>query len=107
MYAHVRTLLQLRQRTPALRRGRTVNLHVADRSWVYARTLGDAGPGRVAVVAIHTGDAPETLEVAAGAVGLADGARLVGRLGSGTTVVVEHGRLRLPLQPGSAEVFTP
>ncbi|MGE5127892.1 MAG: alpha-amylase family glycosyl hydrolase [Betaproteobacteria bacterium] len=107
VYARVRTLLQLRQRTPALRRGRTVNLHVADRSWVYARTLGDAGPGRVAVVAIHTGDAPETLEVAADAVGLPDGARLVGRLGSGTTVVVEHGRLRLLLQPGSAEVFTP
>ncbi len=52
MHAHVRALLQLRQEIAALRRGRTVNLHVADKTWAYARVLD----GQAAVVGINTGD---------------------------------------------------
>jgi len=103
VHAHVRTLLRLRQETPALRRGKTVNLHVADRSWAYARVL----EGRAVVVAINTDGAEATLDLPAAPLGLADGTRLrdrVGSLGEGT---IEGGRLRLTLPPGSSGVFVP
>jgi glycosidase len=103
VHAHLRALLALRQATPALRRGRTANLHVADKTWVYARMLD----GRAAVVAFNTGDGPATLDLAAGSAGLADGAPLVDRLRSGAEARVESGRLRLSLPPGSSAVFLP
>ncbi len=65
VHAHVRALLRLRQETPALRRGKTVNLHVGDHSWAYARVLD----GRVAVVAISTDAAPVTLDLPAAPAG--------------------------------------
>jgi glycosidase len=103
VHAHVRALLRLRQETKALRRGRTVNLHVADRSWVYARVL-DA---ETAVVAIHTGAAAETVDLPAAPTGLADGVRLRDRVGGLGEAVVEGGRLRISLAPGSTGVFLP
>ncbi len=107
VHAHVRALLHLRRDTAALRRGRTVNLHAGDKTWVYARVLADAAAGSSALVAIHTGDQPEALDVAVDGIGLADGVRLTERLGSGATLAVEGGRLRLSLMPGSSAVFTP
>jgi len=103
VHAHVRTLLRLRQETPALRRGKTVNLHLADRSWAYARVLD----GRAAVVAINTDAAPATLDLPAVPAGLADGARLRDRVGSLGEAAVEGGRLRLTLPPRSSGVFAP
>ncbi len=103
VHAHVRALLRLRRLTPALRRGKTVNLHVADRSWAYARVLD----GQAAVVAINTDQAPTSLDLPAGPAGLVDGARLLDRVGSLGEAVVEGGRLRLTLPPGSSGVFTP
>jgi glycosidase len=101
VHAHVRALLRLRQATPALRRGRTVNLHVSEKSWVYARVLG----GQVALVGIHTGDQTETLDLAASPLGLADGTRLRDAVGPFGEAIVEAGRLRLALAPGSSGVW--
>jgi glycosidase len=103
VHAHVKALLTLRQGTPALRRGRTVNLHVADKSWVYARLH----EGRPAVVAFNTGTERATLDLSAGPLVLADGSPLEDRLNSGAEARVEAGRLRLSLPPGSSAVFTP
>jgi glycosidase len=103
VHAHVKALLALRQATPALRRGQTLNLHVADETWVYARML----EGRPVVVAFNTGAARATLDLPAGPVGLADGVPLEERLRSGAEARVEGGRLRLSLPPGSSGVFTP
>jgi glycosidase len=103
VHAHVKALLTLRQGTPALRRGRTVNLHVADKSWVYARLH----EGRPAVVAFNTGTERATLDLSAGPLVLADGSPLEDRLHSGAEARVEAGRLRLSLPPGSSAVFTP
>ena len=102
VHAHVRSLLRLRQETPALRRGKTVNLHVADRSWAYARLLD----GHAAVVAINTDGAPTTLDLPAGPAGLVDGERVRDRVGTLGEAAVEGGRLRLTLPPGSSGVFT-
>jgi len=103
VHAHVKALLALRQETPALRRGRMVNLHVADKTWVYARVLD----GRPVVVAFNTGADRATLDVAASPAGLADGAPLHDRLHSGAEARIEDGRLRLSLPPGSSAVFLP
>ena len=104
MHARVRALLQLRRDTPALRRGATRNLHVADKSWVYARVLEGAGP---AVVAFNTGDRPESVDVDAVAAGLPAGSRLTDRLGSGLAATVDGGRLRLTLPPRTSAVLLP
>jgi glycosidase len=104
VHARVRTLLHLRRDTPALRRGATRNLHVADKSWVYARVMDGAVP---AIVAFNTGDKPETIDVAAAAAGLADDARVTDRLGSGLEASVTAGRLRLTLPPRTSAVLLP
>jgi hypothetical protein len=80
-----------------------VNVHVADRSWVYARVLD----GETAVVAINTGAAAETLDLPAAPTGLADGVRLRDRVGGLGEAVVVGGRLRIALPPGSSGVFLP
>jgi glycosidase len=103
VHAHVRALLTLRQAVPALRRGRMVNLHVADKSWVYARVLD----GRSVVVAFNTGADRATLDLASGPALLVDGARLEERLHSGAEARVEGGRVWLSVPPGSSAVFTP
>ncbi len=103
VHAHVRELLKLRQSTRALRRGRTVNLHVADKSWVYARVL----EGQVALVGLNTGGNAETLDLTAEPLGLAEGTRLRDRVGSLGETAVRAGRLQLTLPPGSSGVFTP
>ena len=100
---HVRALLKLRQEIAALRRGRTVNLHVADKTWAYARVLD----GQAAVVGINIGEKEQTLDLDALPVGLAEGSRLRDRIGSLGEAVVEGGRLRLVLPPGSSGVFVP
>ncbi len=102
VHAHVRALLQLRQQTKALRRGRTVNLLAGEKQWIYARVLD----GAAVLVAINTADQAATLEVAAAPAGLADGT-LGERLGSGATAGVQGGRVRITLPPSSSGVFTP
>jgi len=104
VHAHVRALLQLRQATPALRRGRLVNLHVADKDWVYARVLDG---GRAVVVGLNTGDLPLALDLEAAPLGLADGVRLRAAVGPQGDAAVEGGRLRLSLAPASSAVFLP
>jgi len=104
VHARVKALLQLRRATPALRRGETRNLLVADKTWVYARVLEGEKP---AVVAFNTGERAEAVDVAGAPAGLADGARLADGLGSGVTATVEAGRLRLTLPPGTSVVLQP
>jgi glycosidase len=103
VHEHLSALLALRQSVPALRRGRMVNLHVADQTWVYARVLD----GRSAVAAFNTGTEPATLDLPAGPAGLGDGMALQDPLHSGATARVEGGRLRLSLPAGSSAVFIP
>ncbi|HEX9190149.1 MAG TPA: alpha-amylase family glycosyl hydrolase [Vicinamibacteria bacterium] len=104
VHAHVRALLQLRQATPALRRGRLANLHVADKAWVYARVLDGGG---AAVVGINTGDAPVAIDVEAAALGLGVGARLRDRVGTQGEAALEGGRLKVTLAAASSGVFLP
>jgi glycosidase len=101
VHLHVRTLLRLRQSTPALRRGRTVNLHSGEKSLVYARMA----EGSLALVAINTGAKPEPIDVDAAALELGGALRLTDRLGAGSEAVIEAGRLRLTIPPGVSAVY--
>jgi glycosidase len=101
VFAHVRRLLHLRRDLKALRRGRSVNLHIADRAWAYARTH----EGQVAVIALNTDAAPVTIDTPTAPIGLADGTRLEDRL-EGLPVTVEGGQLRLTLPATSSAVLT-
>jgi len=49
----------------------------------------------------------QTLDLDAAPIGLAEGSRLRDRIGSLGEAVVEGGRLRLVLPPGSSGVFVP
>jgi glycosidase len=103
VHSHLQRLLALRQSIPALRRGRMVNLHAADRTWVYARVLD----GRAVVVAFNAGPEPAFRDVPAGPAGLVDGVSLEDRLRSGAGATVAGGRLRLSLPAGASAVFVP
>jgi glycosidase len=98
---HVRRLLHLRQGTAALRRGRTVNLLVADKTWVYARVLG----ARAAIIAINTDGVATSIDAPAAPAGVRDGAVMEDRLGSPVRAAVEAGRLRIALPAGATAVF--
>jgi glycosidase len=102
VFAHVQRLLRLRRECAPLRRGRTLNLEVDDRTWAYARVLD----GQVAVVAVNLGADPATLDAPAGATGLDDGVGLEDRLGSGVRGRVDAGRLRVSLPGAASVVFT-
>src|SRR5262249_43065119 len=54
VFAHVRKLLSLRASTPALRRGRTLDLVVNEQSWAYARTH----EGAAVLVVLNNGTSP-------------------------------------------------
>lgn len=102
VFAHVQRLLHLRRKCAPLRRGRTLNLEVKDRTWAYARVL----EGQVAVVAVNLESGPATLEAPAGRAGLDDGMTLEDRLGSAVRARVQAGRFRVTLPGASSVVFT-
>jgi neopullulanase len=101
VFAHVQGLLRLRRECAPLRRGRTLNLEVDDRTWTYARVLD----GQVAVVALNLGASPATLDVPTRGTGLDDGVTLEDRLASGAQARVAAGRLRASLPGASSAVF--
>jgi len=102
VFEHLRRLLALRRESPPLRRGRTINLQVEDRSWAYARRH----EGAVAVVAFNLAAAPVALEADARVLGLAEGWTAQDRLGSGARAGVESGRLQVSVPAFSSAVFT-
>lgn len=104
-FRHVQKLLKLRQELAPLRRGRTLHLDTSEWTYVYARR--EAGHG---VLVAFNNDAKQerVVTVDAAAAGLADGQRLVDRLGAGGAAggTVQGGRLTLTLPPRSGAVLT-
>lgn len=101
---HVRAVGRARAGSVALRRGARVPLRAGADFLAYARV---AGPGQVALVTIHRGDAPvsETLYLPS-SFGLADGTVLTDRLRGGTAVV-SGGAVTLPVAAGASGIWTP
>ena len=102
IWERVRLLAKLRGELEPLRRGQMLNLCVSDQSYGYART-GEAGP---VLVLINNAKAPADLNCNVSALGLADGARLVDRLGSAPELRVAGGQVHVTLPARTAGIYT-
>ncbi len=103
VHAHVRRLLQLRQRLTPLRRGDFVELVANTNAYVFARALPQAS----VVVAFNNSAQPLTLDLPLAKLDLAGATSLTDRLGSLGTFLVAQGKVRLTLAARSAAVLTP
>ena len=102
VFDHLKNLARLRAATPALRRGRLVNLLAADDAYVYARV--DASGS--AVVALNNAATARSLDIEVGGV-LKDGAVFSDRLACGGEARVAAGRLRIDLPPSCDALYLP
>jgi glycosidase len=101
VFDNLRRLAWLRAELAPLRRGRFVTLAVGEQTWAYARVLGD----EAVVVVINNGTTAVEIEVPVSAASWRDGMGVANRLG-GATGRIEGGRLRVPLGPRSAAIYT-
>jgi glycosidase len=103
------TLIALRRRQPALRRGGSITL-LADplsSSYAFARTAPPDDPAAPpAAVVLHASRVPHTLAVPLAGLELPDGAVLRDAVGGGT-YQLEHGHVRLALAPSQGVVLLP
>ncbi len=97
VFEHVRKLLALRAKTPALRHGKFEDLAVTEKTWAYARV----SETDMAIVVMNNGDEPAQVEVP-----YVDGV-YVGQLGLGGELRVSGGRGTARLPAHEAEVYLP
>ncbi len=103
VHDHVARLARLRAELAPLRRGRLLNLQIADQAWAFARREGEAS----VVVAINEGAEPFAFDLDGQAAGLPEGTAVVDRLGETGGGRVEGGRLRVTVDPSATAVFVP
>lgn len=97
----VRKVAHLHTEIEPLKRGRLINLHVADQQYAYARKTKSG----VVVIAMNNADKPATVEFDVTPAGLAHGDRLVDRLNAAPEVRVENGKLLLTQPERSAALL--
>lgn len=102
VFAHLQRLAGLRAELEPLRRGRLVNLYVAEQQYAFARTTDRAS----VIVVFNNENKPVTADFSVEAAGIADGAQLMDRLGSATAARVAGGRMRAEMRARSAAIFT-
>lgn len=101
LFEFIRALTTLRRELEPLRKGKLVNLHVAEQQYAYARTLGNG-----AVVVVFNNDSKEAeIEFDVAPAGLRNGETLRDRLGGSRNVSVANGRLRVSLPKRSVAIF--
>ncbi len=102
VFDHVQRLLRLRAELEPLRRGRLINLYVADQQYAYARATSQSS-----VIVVFNNDAkPATIEFDARQAGIEeDGVRLRDRLGVAPDVIVAGGKFRVNLPARAASIF--
>jgi glycosidase len=95
VFGHVQKLLALRAKTPALRRGKFLDLAVTEKTWAYARVEGSS----TAIVVLNNGDQAAEVDVP-----YADGV-YTGQLGIGGDLKVSAGKGVAHLPAHAAEVY--
>ncbi len=102
VFEHVRQLARTRAELEPLRRGRLVNLYIAEQQYAYARTT----PRQAVLVVFNNDTKPATFEFDVTGVNLENNARLVDRLGvlNGDTRV-ENGMIKVTLPARSASIL--
>ncbi|HBY64516.1 MAG TPA: alpha-amylase [Solibacterales bacterium] len=104
VFAHIRTLGQLRLKTEALRRGAMIHLHAEDKTYAYARVAPGKGS---AVIAFNSGDTAATIDLDATPAKFAAGTVLTDALGAAGRATVAAGRLRITVPAKASAVFVP
>jgi glycosidase len=102
VFDHVRRLAHLRAELFPLRRGRLVNLYVADQQYAYARMTDRES----VIIAFNNDTAPASFAFDAVPVKLSDGVRLTDRLSTATDARVINGKIRVTLPARSACILT-
>jgi len=87
LFEYVRRLTHLHTELEPLKRGALVNLYASDQQYAYARKTKDG----VVVVAINNDTKPVMIKFEVSPAGLANGTRLVDRLGGSRDLQVENG----------------
>lgn len=102
LFEYIRRLTTLRRELEPLRKGKLVNLYVAEQQYAYARRTSNS-----AVIVVFNNDSKEAeIEFDVTPVGLKDGASLRDRLGVAKNVNVGTGKLRVTLPQRSVAVLT-
>lgn len=102
IFNHLRKLTRLRAELKPLRRGRTINLHITEQSYVYARACG----GETVIVALNNATEATTIECPVHTLHLAEGVGLRDRLGDHPSVRVSQGQIPISLTGRNGAVFT-
>ena len=101
LFEYIRRLTTLRRELEPLRRGKLVNLYVAEQQYAYARTLRNE-----AVVVVFNNDSKEAeIEFDVSPAGLRNGETLRDRLGVSRDLSVANGRLRVSLPKRSVAIL--
>jgi glycosidase len=102
VFEHLRRLGRLRAELEPLRRGRSLDLLDAEQQMAYARMTD-----RATVIMVFNNDTkPATVEFDVTEARLANGARMLDRLGASQEVRVEGGRMRVSLPARRAAILT-
>ena len=100
-FEHLQKLGRLRSELEPLRRGKLVNLYVADQQYAYARRTERSS----VIVVINNESKPATIEFDVSTMGLTDGVAVTDRLGSSSDAVVVSGRLKVNVSPRASGIF--
>ncbi len=101
VFDYVRKVARLHSQLESLKRGSLVNLYVSEQQYAYARTTKES----VVLVAINNDSKPVVITFEVSPAGLANGMRLVDRLGASGALQVENGKLSVSLPSRSAAIF--
>jgi glycosidase len=101
VFEHIQKLNRLRQELEPLRRGKLINLYVAEQQYAYARrsTVGTV------LIAINNDKKSAQVEFDVRPAGLTDGVSLMDRLGVSREVRVSSGKLSVSLPERSAAIL--
>jgi glycosidase len=103
LHAHVRKLLSLRRALEPLRRGRLVELAVADATYAFARLTSN----QTVVVAFNNSTQAQTIELPLAPANLSSATSLKDHLGIVGRAPIRDGSARITLPPQSAAILTP
>jgi neopullulanase len=101
LFQYIRKLAHLHNELEPLKRGTLVNLYSSDQQYAYARRTRDA----VVLMVINNDTRPIMITFEVFPAGLANGVRLVDRLGASKDLQVENGTVNVALPSRSASMF--
>jgi glycosidase len=103
LFEHVRRVLALRAKHPALRGGALTQLVAEDNAYAFARRTET----EALLIVMSNATTQATVDVPVASLGLATGTRLTDLLGVAPACWVSEGRIRVVLPPRSAAILVP